>query len=128
MFFHQRTYTREWKVPYWLEKAMLCSNTVRIRAASAAIKLPKSVLNADQKCCEWLNKNEGNLAGVYFQQLKDTIDDVRQLLLEHEERENTRREWLLIFDRIDLFFFFGFQIVHITYFWLTFAVHLHSSE
>uniref|UniRef100_A0A914VQ84 Uncharacterized protein n=1 Tax=Plectus sambesii TaxID=2011161 RepID=A0A914VQ84_9BILA len=125
MFLHQRATTRQWAVPRWLLYIVQCKRSDRINDGPE-IKLPKSGLDSNRKCSEWLKKDAENIASVCFEQFSQVIADIKQLLVENKEAEDRKTLWLLVFDRIDLTLFFVFQTVHIIYFSVTFAFDFQS--
>jgi hypothetical protein len=116
MFLHERATTRIWVVPEWLKKTAICNKSYRVHDTDSLHKPA-----VDEEPAE-LTKKPITFPG--FQQFTEAIAKLTHLLQQYEMIEERKHQWTMIFDRLDLVFFLGFQLVHVIYFILVFRTYL----
>ncbi len=98
-------------MPDWLRKVVCCKK-IRVYDVGHYVDgfhSHKGMVN------KWTSTNEQKSFND-FQQLCEAIDKLNRHLEHYQRMEQRNHQWTVIFDRIDLAFFLGFQLIHLIQF------------
>uniref|UniRef100_A0A914X9G6 Uncharacterized protein n=1 Tax=Plectus sambesii TaxID=2011161 RepID=A0A914X9G6_9BILA len=118
MLVHQRALTRMWSPPQWMNSVLL----FKFNDIKTAEKTPVHVFPAENKS---VGKGENESDSVKtirvvtgYERLREVMERVQECIDDKHLEEDIELQWIIIFDRVDIYLLIVFNFVNIVMSWL----------